>query len=367
MRRTTNLKLIPRFVYDPSLVLYLPADRLEIGQSPNLLTNAGMESGDPPTGWSVIGAGFTIAQSAVQKKSGSYSMLCTRNGTNGMGYQNTACTNYRGITATLRAWAHATVADRGLITLNDGLGSGSSSYHSGGSSWEQLIATYKVNIAGVTLQSYLRVITGDTSVYYDDAELTVPQMMDRSAYGHLVNPEGCTRVGQGLNFDGTDDFMSLANTQMNFTSGDFSAILRVKFDTINLARTLIVRGSIDVGDGGWSFVREVNNAITVFTFQAAVTQNTLTANGAVVADTWYTLGFSRSGASVIILINGVDSTFSAASHIDPASSSKTVKIMGNNALSTFPDGQLQFAGVWGRWLSPMEHQSIHHQLVGAGL
>ena len=47
--------------------LYVP-----IQYGPELVTNGGMEDGDPPTGWSTYASPATFEQSATQKHNGSY-------------------------------------------------------------------------------------------------------------------------------------------------------------------------------------------------------------------------------------------------------------------------------------------------------
>jgi hypothetical protein len=75
---------------------------------------------------------------------------------------------------------------------------------------------------------------------------------------------------------------------------------------------------------------------------------------------WHLCGFSRSGTSVRIYMDGIDVTVTADSHANPASSAANNLYVGiyNDAAATPFDGYLWNPRIWGRALSPWEHRAI---------
>jgi len=148
-----------------------------------LLTNTSFETGDPPTGWTKYGDGATWAQSTEQAKSGTYSGKLTRVGVTCYAAQAYAdYASYKSITVSAGCWVYATVASRAYITITDGVGTGSSSYHSGVAGWEYLTASLAVSSSATKLWINLVLVTGDTSAYFDDATLYAPSMGNITTY-----------------------------------------------------------------------------------------------------------------------------------------------------------------------------------------
>ena len=138
----------------------------------NLLENGNFEVGDPPDDWTLIGGGATVSRSSTQAKIGTYSALLTRNGTDCHIYQAySGYAAYAGKTVTLGCWVYATVAARVGIGLGDGVGSASSTSHTGVAGWEWLTTSLTVDASPTYLRSYLEVFDGDTSAYFDGAIL----------------------------------------------------------------------------------------------------------------------------------------------------------------------------------------------------
>jgi len=185
---------------------------MQFGQSPELLTNTGFETGDPPTGWTLAGAGASWARSDVQKYSGTYSGLLTRAGTNCWAFQQYAdYAKYKGLSATFDSWIYATVASRARLYLTDNLGGTYSLLHSGAAGWELLSTTHTVNVSATFLDARCRVETGDTAVYFDEASLFIPNLaMSRDLYGHPVQNSGSVwHPIYGRLFDGVDDIITV--------------------------------------------------------------------------------------------------------------------------------------------------------------
>ena len=129
-----------------------------------------------PDQWTLSGAGATIARDGTNFKIGTYSVALTRVGANcdlrldagpwvgGTGY-------YRSRVFTLGAWVRATVASRARLTINDGPAAVSSSYHTGGSTWEWLTVTITAAAAATRILAQLDVLTGDTTAQFDGVVL----------------------------------------------------------------------------------------------------------------------------------------------------------------------------------------------------
>ena len=136
----------------------------------NRLTNGNFE--DSTTGWTLTGAGATMAVSTTQVKEQAYSCKMTRAGADC--YAGQAITKYGdflGKTMTFQCWVWASVANRALIRVSDGIADHDSSYHTGGSDWELLTVSVDVDDACTSLTAKLCVLTGNTDAYFDQAVL----------------------------------------------------------------------------------------------------------------------------------------------------------------------------------------------------
>ncbi|KKM91145.1 hypothetical protein LCGC14_1231520 [marine sediment metagenome] len=152
---------------------------------------------------------------------------------------------------------------------------------------------------------------------------------DKSKFGNNGDISGAIWVRHpsgllDLSFDDIDDFVEITATVLNFTSEDFSIIIRFLSDTKDATRILLIRGLSNVD--GWFLDFQTANRVEFVTAQAAAQQVTVSSNDSLTTATWYTVGISRSGTSVKIYIDGVEDTASASTHTDPATSSRTVKV-----------------------------------------
>lgn len=365
-----------RFVYDPSLVLYLPLHEMVKGRSSNLLRNGDMETGSPPSYWS--GTRATLSAETVIKKSGSQSLKVLSNDGAGAGTSNadssviTSYAKYAGITAIVHACVLAPSANdkNQNVRIYDGVASGVSNNFAKDDAWHLAKATKKITTSPTTLFVEFRskdspVADTDDIVYVDDVELTVPAITDRSRYGHVIYPEGVTTRMREWDSDGIDDFLAADISQLNFTSGDFSGIVRVKLDTLpgaGASRSLIGRGLSSTD--GWSLIfGGATNDINFYTNQSGASQISIAA-GLLNTSRYFTIGWSRSGSSVRLYLNGNDRTSTAASHTDPTgNASRYVRIGANNGLTTFLDGQTVEFLVFSRLLTPQEHLFHHERLM----
>jgi len=153
-----------------------------------------------------------------------------------------------------------------------------------------------------------------------------------------------------------------AHTQLNFTSEDFSMVIRDKIDDLTIIRALFYRGVVNV-DGYYMFVYD-DGRFAVRTNQSGATQISSTTAASVLTNTWYTLGLSRAGASIRLYINGVDATYTAGVHINPATSTRSAKIGIDDAKTGFPlDGKIEFLRIFGGIALPASsHLAWHNAL-----
>ena len=126
-----------------------------------------------PTGWTLSGAGATVAREEGTVKLGTYSAKLTRNGadlnlnqdiTTVLGGLSAA----KGKTITIGAWVYATVASRACVQLYDGI-SGTTTYHSGVAGWEYLTATHTISNSATAIKAFMTMLNGDTTAYFDGA------------------------------------------------------------------------------------------------------------------------------------------------------------------------------------------------------
>lgn len=163
------------------------------------------------TGWTLNGAGATVAKDTTNFKVGTAAMALTRAGTD-CTLQLTVTTAYppatfwRSRTVTFGAWVRATVASRARIRIDDGVSTSFSSYHSGGSAFEFLTVTRTLDAAATTVQVAFQVDTGNTTAQFDGAILVT---------GNNVSdfiPSGWTGRKTVLNFDSAGATVAAGST-----------------------------------------------------------------------------------------------------------------------------------------------------------
>jgi len=151
-------------------------------------------------------------------------------------------------------------------------------------------------------------------------------------------------------------------TQLNFTSEDFSIVIRIKFDLETAAsRTIFVRGLLNT-DGWWLY--HYSTYVWFRTNQAAANQLTRSTSGTFPSNVWKTLGLSRSGTSVIIYSDGVDVNTVVGVHTNPATSARTAKVgVYDDKIVNHLDGKIEFLRIIGGVaLTASEHLAYHNAL-----
>ena len=195
-------------------------------------------------------------------------------------------------------------------------------------------------------------------------------LFDKSRYrshGDIVGASWATGLhGKALDFDPTLPCyveIPAAHTQLNFTSEDFSIVARVRVDSFAGDILLFIRGSFN-SDG--YYVGLVNpGIIQILTSQSGAYQYSQTASNTLLTSTWYTVGISRAGSSIIPFRNGVDVHSLEGVHINPASSSRTAKVGINDNKTSNPfDGKIEFLRIFGGIaLSASAHLAWHNFLA----
>jgi len=161
---------------------YIPtADTVELREL-TYLVNPDYEvwGGALPDGWAEE-AGATISQETTIIKSGTSAIKAIVAAAGKLllvQYPDlkTGITFWQGKTISLGAWVYASAASVARISIFDGAGESSSSFHSGGGSWEFLTVTRTINSGATTLRiSPLKTstIAGGATVYGDKCILKI--------------------------------------------------------------------------------------------------------------------------------------------------------------------------------------------------
>ena len=152
-------------------------------------------------------------------------------------------------------------------------------------------------------------------------------------------------------------------TQLDFTSEDFSLVVRLKMDIImDPAQFIFSRGTH--AENGYLLQINLGGTVLFYTNQLAASQYSDT-GGIFLADVWYTIGVTRNGASVKIYSNGVDVTAISGIHINPATSAKSAKIGIHDNKINYPfDGKIEFLKIYNYALTAgqqlIEHEKVKH-------
>lgn len=126
-----------------------------------------------PDGWTLSGAGSSVAREASIKYIGSYSAKITRAGTNTILLQDISpdlgLTYWKSKQVTIGCWVYATVANQAFLFMQDGVAQVISDAHPGDSTWRFLSCTFTVNSTASTVRLSCAVNNVDGSAYFDGA------------------------------------------------------------------------------------------------------------------------------------------------------------------------------------------------------
>ncbi len=109
-------------------------------------------------------------RSSAQAHGGTYSMQLDASGEQGQTLQWIAA--YQSVEFVFKCWVWSDTASVARIGINDNVATTYSSYHTGGSSWEQLTATRTLDGSAAVLKIRLATSAGSNNNYFDDATIT---------------------------------------------------------------------------------------------------------------------------------------------------------------------------------------------------
>jgi len=198
---------------------------------------------------------------------------------------------------------------------------------------------------------------------------TGAKLFDKSrhrAHGDITGADWAAGAhGYALDFTATvPDYVEIAAAydHLNFISGPFSIIARIKLDSISGYPKLFNR-SLYAVDG---YILQISNdaSLNFNTSQSGVAQSTSSAAATIAVATWYTVGMSRTGAAAKVYINGVDATSAAETHQNPATCARSAKIgVYDNKVDDGVDGKIEFLRIFSLALSAKEHLAYHNALA----
>lgn len=144
------------------------------------------------------------------------------------------------------------------------------------------------------------------------------------------------------------------SADLNFTSGDFSAVVWTYAHTFAATHLLFSRRSYNTD--GWCFGYNIGYGLYAGTYQAGDNQSSRGYFNP--TNQWVLAGLSRQGTSIRVFSWGRDITSTAESHTDPVTANRDL-VIGADSNHTSPfDGYLWNPRIWGRALTPQEHMSI---------
>lgn len=163
--------------------------------NPNLLNNASFETNDPPDDWTLSGAGATFSRSNTQLVVGSYSGKLVRGGADCYVYQDFTNT-LNSQTITIKGWVWSSVASRAYLYIDDGTTTTSSTASfTGFSSWVPKVVTQTINASATHCYVGIKVITGDTTAYFDWLSLIKGSYITGSTYLTDTSENSYTHTG----------------------------------------------------------------------------------------------------------------------------------------------------------------------------
>ena len=174
----------------------------------NLLSNGDFENWSAgtsvaPDGWTLQGAGASVAREATIIDQGLYSAKITRAGTDC--YLNAAelsaakgLAYWKGKTVTYSCKVYATVASRARLSILT-TPTTYSSFHTGDSTWQKLSVTCTIDNAATYIYLLNNISGGDTSAYFDGAMCVEGE----SAFAFADNPKPLEGIWTpGISFGG---------------------------------------------------------------------------------------------------------------------------------------------------------------------
>jgi hypothetical protein len=174
-----------------------------------------------------------------------------------------------------------------------------------------------------------------------------------------------TAWGRGMDFDGTNDFISCTSTDnmIDFT-GDFSFEAVINPELIaGGAKYILMQGVFNAS--GIIFALTAGGAIDFYTSQGGAFQNTRS-NNVVVIDTLQHLLITRSGNDATLYRNGVELAQALTGvHVNPVASANPYRIGVEAGGGSRFNGIIESVRAYGRELSQADVSYIYNSYIGA--
>jgi len=163
-----------------------------------------------------------------------------------------------------------------------------------------------------------------------------------------------------LGFANNDAVYSLAadSTDLDFTSGAFSGAVWITPSAYG-NRYLFDKSS---ATAGWAFwINAVSPYLAFITTQAGPTTQITYGALSLTLNTWQLVGFTRSGASVRIYVNGANRTVTPAIHVNPATAAAIDTYIGAvvGAGAGWFNGGMWRPRIWNRALAAWEFNAMY--------
>ena len=188
----------------------------------------------------------------------------------------------------------------------------------------------------------------------------------------------CTAAGKygtGCNYDGTDDYVSAANSTslQNLPNGDFSASTWFKADTLptttDVQNTLISKSLS--GNFNWHFgFRGINgNTQLTATIDNVAISRTSSTVDAVSTGQWYNyvMTYSNTTKKILLFLNGTEVTYATQNPLTGTyggDSSAALTIGAGASNMSFFDGIIDNARIYNRALTPSEVRQLYEWAPG---
>jgi hypothetical protein len=183
---------------------------------------------------------------------------------------------------------------------------------------------------------------------------------DSSTYGNggimvnfAVNESVAAKFGQGLEFDGKDDYVVVGDSaSLNITTNQITLMAWVKTDVLDGLTHTIISKETDIG--GYSLVISTVNKPRLWIYVVGVGWKSASWAGSFSENTWYHVAGVYNGTNLKIYVNGTEEVGDAATGII-GSSPNNLEIGRNpfNAGDHF-NGTIDEVRIWNRALSPEE-------------
>lgn len=189
---------------------------------------------------------------------------------------------------------------------------------------------------------------------------------DQSGNGHIGSVSGAIsiagKVGNGLDFDGNNDFVSIDSFDIN--GNQLSLAVWIKADDFGTADARIISKASGVGeqDHNWMLSTIESSGIKPrFRLKAGGTTTTLVGTQTLTADTWYHLTATYDGNTMRLYIDGIEKgSMNKTGSI--TSSASAIRIGDNPIQARHFDGQIDEVHLYQKALSVAEID----ELIGGG-